>query len=67
MKDTEEYIPANETYPLNDAMTHCITLDESKRRIENLVTQAGELWDKLNLNQQKLEEMCSIHERLPYQ
>ena len=29
--------------------------------------RADELWDKLDLDQQKLDEMCSIHERLPYQ
>ena len=27
---------------------------------------ADELWDKLGLNQQKLNDLCSIHERLPY-
>ena len=27
---------------------------------------ANELWDKLGLNQEKLEEMANIHERLPY-
>lgn len=28
---------------------------------------ANELWDKLNLTQEKLNDMASIHERLPYQ
>ena len=34
---------------------------------EKVAKRANELWDKLDLNQQKLDEMCSIHERLPYQ
>ena len=34
---------------------------------QKVSTRASELWDKLNLDQQKLEEMCSVHERLPYQ
>ncbi len=28
--------------------------------------RAAELWDKLELNEQKLEELANIHERLPY-
>ena len=28
--------------------------------------RAVELWDKLELNEQKLEELANIHERLPY-
>jgi len=28
--------------------------------------RANELWKKLDLDQQKLDEMCNIHERLPY-
>ena len=28
--------------------------------------RANELWDKLDLDQQKLDAMASIHERLPY-
>ena len=34
---------------------------------QKVSARASELWDKLDLDQQKLEEMCSIHERLPYQ
>lgn len=34
---------------------------------EKVMKRANELWDKLELDQQKLDEMCSIHERLPYQ
>jgi len=28
---------------------------------------ANELWDKLGLTQEKLDELANIHERLPYQ
>lgn len=28
--------------------------------------RAAELWDKLELNEQKLEDLANIHERLPY-
>ena len=28
--------------------------------------RANELWDKLDLNQQKLDDLTNIHERLPY-
>ena len=28
--------------------------------------RAAELWDELELDQQKLDEMANIHERLPY-
>lgn len=41
-----------------------VLLDYYRQKVN---TRASELWDKLNLDQQKLEEMCSIHERLPYQ
>ena len=34
---------------------------------DKVAKRANELWDKLELNQQKLDEMSSIHERLPYQ
>lgn len=27
---------------------------------------ANELWDKLGLSQEKLDELSNIHERLPY-
>lgn len=33
---------------------------------QKVVNRAAELWDKMGMNQQKLDEMCSIHERLPY-
>lgn len=28
--------------------------------------RANELWEQMGLNQEKLDAMCSIHERLPY-
>ena len=31
---------------------------------EKVAKRANELWDKLDLDQHKLDEMCSIHERL---
>ena len=34
---------------------------------EKVAKRENELWDKLDLNQEKLDEMCSIHERLQYQ
>lgn len=34
---------------------------------KKVAKRANELWDKLDLDQQKLEEMCNIHDRLPYQ
>lgn len=49
--------------------------EETKRDLQNVLTQfyrekvnkrASELWDKLKLDQRQLDEMCSIHERLPY-
>ena len=41
-----------------------VLLNYYRQKVQN---RAGELWDKLNLDQQKLDELCSIHERLPYQ
>ena len=38
----------------------------SRYYLEKVNRQADELWDRLGLDQQKLEEMCSVHERLPY-
>lgn len=49
--------------------------EESKLELQNVVLsyyqnkvskRANELWKKLDLDQQKLDEMCNIHERLPY-
>lgn len=34
---------------------------------QKVAKRANELWNKLDMNQDKLDEMCSIHERLPYQ
>ena len=34
---------------------------------EKVAKRANAIWDKLEMDQQKLDEMCSIHERLPYQ
>ncbi|MBR0046325.1 MAG: hypothetical protein IJP75_05500 [Bacteroidaceae bacterium] len=37
--------------------------DYYQKKVES---RANELWDKLGLDQQKLDEMANIHERLPY-
>jgi len=51
------------------------TTEESKRELQNALSsyysekvskRANELWDKMKLDQQKLDSLCSIHERLPY-
>ena len=34
--------------------------------VKKVSKHADEIWEKMNLNQQKLDELCSIHERLPY-
>lgn len=34
---------------------------------EKLDKMGSEIWQKMSLNQEKLEEMCNIHERTPYQ
>ena len=34
---------------------------------EKVAKRADQLWEELDMNQQKLDEMCNIHERLPYQ
>ena len=34
--------------------------------VKRVSAHAGEIWEKMDLNQQKLDELCSIHERLPY-
>ena len=33
---------------------------------EKVSTRASQLWNQLNLNQQKLDKLSGIHERLPY-
>ena len=52
-----------------------IKTNEGMKDLQNVLTEyyakkvsrhADELWDKLGLNQQKLNDLCSIHERLPY-
>ena len=52
------------------------TTEESKRELQNVLMtyyrnkvgkRANELWNQLGLTQEKLDSMCSIHERLPYQ
>jgi hypothetical protein len=49
--------------------------EETKQELQKLLTayyrekvnkRANELWEKLNLNQEKLDEICNAHERLPY-
>lgn len=49
--------------------------EQELKEVQQVLTQyyckkvekrANELWDKLGLNQAKLEEMSNIHERLPY-
>ena len=37
--------------------------DYYSRKVER---RANEIWDKLELNQDKLDELANIHERLPY-
>ena len=34
--------------------------------VKKVSAHANEIWEKMDLNQQKLDELCSIHERLPY-
>ena len=34
--------------------------------VKKVSTHASEIWEKMDLDQQKLDELCSIHERLPY-
>ena len=34
--------------------------------VKKVSAHASEIWEKMDLNQQKLDELCSIHERLPY-
>ena len=34
--------------------------------VKKVGAHASEIWEKMDLNQQKLDELCSIHERLPY-
>ncbi|MBE6323870.1 MAG: hypothetical protein E7074_02700 [Bacteroidales bacterium] len=34
--------------------------------VQKVSKHATEIWNKMNLDQHKLEELCSIHERLPY-
>jgi hypothetical protein len=51
------------------------TTEDSKRELQDVLTnyyskkvsqRANELWDKMEMNQQKLDTICNIHERLPY-
>jgi hypothetical protein len=50
--------------------------EETKKELQDILTsyykqkvsvRASEIWEKMGLDQQKLDEMCSIHERLPYE
>ena len=50
--------------------------EETKHDLQKVLTRyysekvnkrATELWNQLGLDQQKLDDMCNIHERLPYQ
>jgi len=38
----------------------------ARARAKKLLKRANELWEIMGLDQQKLDEMASIHERLPY-
>jgi len=38
----------------------------SEYYIKKVEERANTLWDSMELDQQKLDEMASIHERLPY-
>lgn len=38
----------------------------SKYYSKKVEKHANELWDKLGLTQEKLDELANIHERLPY-
>lgn len=38
----------------------------SEYYFKKVAKRASELWDELDLDQQKLDEMANIHERLPY-
>ncbi|MBQ6751513.1 MAG: hypothetical protein IJR02_12220 [Bacteroidaceae bacterium] len=51
------------------------TTEDSKQELQDVLTKyysekvnkrANELWEKMELNQQKLDSICNIHERLPY-
>ncbi len=43
-------------------LQHVLTEYYSKK----VESQANEIWDKLGLTQEKLDELSNIHERLPY-
>ena len=65
--------------PTQRYLLHLFSFDyseENKTDMQQVITgyyydkvrkRAGELWNSLDLNQSKLDEMSSIHERLPYQ
>ncbi len=38
----------------------------SEYYVKKVEERANNLWEKMSLNQQKLDEMANIHERLPY-
>lgn len=38
----------------------------SKYYSEKLDKMGSEIWQSMSLNQEKLDEMCNIHERTPY-
>lgn len=38
----------------------------SKYYFEKLDKMGSEIWQSMSLNQEKLDEMCNIHERTPY-
>ena len=51
------------------------TTEETKRELQDILSsyysekvskRANEIWDKMELDQQKLDAICNIHERLPY-
>lgn len=38
----------------------------SKFYFEKLDKMGSEIWKNMSLNQEKLNDMCNIHERIPY-
>ena len=38
----------------------------SEYYFKKVANRANELWDEMDLNDEKLEQMANIHERLPY-
>ena len=56
-------------------MFSCMKSEEELKEVKQVLSEyyikkveerANTLWDSMELDQQKLDEMASIHERLPY-